>query len=237
MWASGCTFIFECIRGSPRQLAVIKEGSWRSEVMRLKKILECYGEGTRLAYRAAVICLLAWSHCAGAEEIPQKWLLDVESSSLEFIFSQTGSEEQGEFKSFDAVFRFDPDNVRDSRFEVDIDVGSLDTGEPERDQILRSADMFDVEKWPQAHFKAFNIRERGDNRYLAEAELTIRDRTRSLDFPFKLDINPGDNTFRLKTELYIKRLDYGVGQDDWKATKWVADKVRIKIDVVAEKAK
>lgn len=171
-----------------------------------------------------------------AETLPQSWSLDAESSTLRFVFDQAGSKQQGQFRSFSATFWFEPDRPETGRFELDIDITSLDTGEPERDQILRSADMFAVEKWPRAAFRAFNIRSKGKNRYLADAELTIRDQTRRLDFPFVLNLLQDGAAFRLQTELYIKRLDYGVGQEDWATTSWIADEVKIEIEVVARKA-
>lgn len=164
-----------------------------------------------------------------------RWTLEPDSSKLEFVFTQQGKAEQGEFKSFKAVFWFDPDNLQASHFEVSIDMAAIDTGASERDQILKSADLFAVEQWPTATFKAFNFRSRGGDQYLADAELTIRNHSQRLSFPFKLDLIRGGKAFHLQSEVYISRIEYGVGQGDWAGTGLIADRVGVIADVVASR--
>ena len=91
-----------------------------------------------------------------------------------------------------------------------VDMTSVETGDSERDQILRSADLFDVKRWPEARFKTTSITRREGNRYLAQAELTIRDQTRQIPFPFTLEISEktgqeGQAVFRLTAEVPLKR--------------------------------
>lgn len=190
----------------------------------------------RTVLYACIACLPTGTVTALAEESPPEWRLDPASSSLQFVFDQAGSDQQGEFRSVQAAFRLDPHKPAGGHFDVTIDMAGLDTGEPERDQILRSADMFAVKKWPLATFHADNIRPLGDNRFVADAELSIRDQTRKLTFPFTLQAGQNEAEFRLQAELIIKRLDYGVGQGDWMATTWIADEVGIKVDVLAKRA-
>jgi polyisoprenoid-binding protein YceI len=183
-----------------------------------------------------IVWSLAGAATGLAKESPPEWLLDPTSSSLQFIFDQAGSDQQGEFNLIHATFRLDPLNPDGGYFDVTIDVAGLDTGEPERDQILHSADMFAVEKWPLATFHADNIRPLGGNRFVADAELSIRDQTRKLSFPFSLQAGQNGAAFRLQAELTIKRLDFGVGQGDWLETTWIADEVGIKVDVHAKRS-
>lgn len=180
--------------------------------------------------------LLVWGSASAEQAQVAAWSLLSEGSRLNFQFTQAGSDETGGFRKFKADFRFDPDRLEQSGFEVTVDIASVDTGDSERDQILRSEDLFAVERWPEAHFKTTAISRQEGNRYLADAVLTIRDQTRQLPFPFTLEVSekaPGQAIFRLTAEVPLKRLDYGVGKGDWAETTWISDDVLVKVDVQA----
>lgn len=186
---------------------------------------------TRAASKAAILTLCfgglgpAWS----ADPAPAThYVLDPAKSTLEFNFTQAGAQNQGQFKRFTVAFDFAPDNLAASRLEVTIDVNSLDSGDQERDDTLRSADLFAVKKFPQARFSAAQIIKTAAG-YEAVGKLTIRDATREARVPF---------TFRTANEqsaavgymsgkTTLKRLDYGVGQGDWKATDQVPNDVGV----------
>src|ERR1044071_3662186 len=139
----------------------------------------------KISMRIFVLLAIGWvSAVAAADAAVPEWQLVPAKSSLVFIFSQAGTDEKGQFGSFPSQLKFGADALEQSGFDVKVDMKSLDTGDKDRDEILLSKDMFDVKKWPQAHFKTLKIEKRGDNDYLADAELTIRDQTRPLPFPF-----------------------------------------------------
>lgn len=173
-----------------------------------------------------------------AETAAPEWQLLPAKSTLSFVFGQAGTDEKGKFRSFPSQLRFDPAALEQSGFNVTVDMKSVDTGDKERDEILLSKDMFAVKQWPQAHFKTLKIEKRGDNEYFADADLTIRDQTRRIPFPFRLVISEeqGKQVFRLQSELSINRLDFGVGQGEWKETTWIANEVKVVVDVHAERA-
>jgi polyisoprenoid-binding protein YceI len=172
---------------------------------------------------------------SAADAMVAEWQMLAATSNLSFIFGQAGSDEKGQFRLFTPQFRFDPANLAHSVFEVGVDMQSVDTGDKERDEILLSDDMFAVKQWPQAHFKTLKIERRAENEYLAEAELTIRDQTRRIPFPFRLVVaTEGENpVFHLQSELSINRLDFGVGQGEWSETTWVPNEVKIRVEVRA----
>lgn len=183
------------------------------------------------------VVLAGWPAAGYGDGVPE-WTLVPDESRLEFVFTQAGSEEQGHFERFDARFHFDPDRPADSGFEATVDMASVETGDDERDALLRSEDLFAVKRWPRAEFSTLAVEKQGGHRYRAEAELTIRDRTRKLPFPFELRIteNDGDRPrLHLTAEVTLKRLDYGVGQGDWADTDQVPDEVRVKVDVTARR--
>lgn len=187
----------------------------------------------------ALVLLFAgfFSAAATAGETVPEWRLLPAKSTLAFVFGQAGTDERGQFRSFPSRLRFDPGTLEQSGFDVSVDMKSVDTADKDRDEILLSKDMFAVQQWPQAHFKTLKIEKRGDNEYLAEAELTIRDQTRPIPFPFRLMISEeqGKQVFRLQSEISINRLDFGVGQGEWKDTTWIANEVQIQVDIQAER--
>jgi polyisoprenoid-binding protein YceI len=185
--------------------------------------------GTLAALAAlAVLTALAWGADApaAAAGAPAHYGLDAAKSTLQFNFTQAGARNQGAFRRFTVALDFSPDNLAASRLQVSIEMNSLDSGDQERDDTLRGDDLFAVKKFPQARFSAPQIVKTAAG-YEAVGKLTIRDQTRDLRVPF---------TFRTATEqgaavgymsgkTTIRRLDYGVGQGDWKATDQVGNDV------------
>src|SRR5438552_2079448 len=64
---------------------------------------------------------------------------------------------RGGFKAFSGALHFDADDLSKATAEVTIDAASVDTGNDGRDQHLRSADFFDVEKYPTISFSTTRV--------------------------------------------------------------------------------
>ncbi len=71
------------------------------------------------------------------------------SSLLRFTPEQAGANNTGRFGKYSADVTFSADNLAASKIDVSIDVASLDTGDKERDDTLKGADLFDVAKFPE----------------------------------------------------------------------------------------
>ncbi len=85
---------------------------------------------------------------------------------------------RGHFKDVHGSLEFDPENPRDSSFEVKIDAQNIWTGVKERDDHLRSADFLDVEHHPEITFKGNQVEIKGEHDYAVTGDLTIRGVTR-----------------------------------------------------------
>ncbi|HEY0768070.1 MAG TPA: YceI family protein [Steroidobacteraceae bacterium] len=174
---------------------------------------------------AAGLCLAAW----GASAAPlTHYVLDPARSSLEFTFAQAGAQNKGKFTRFPVGFDFSPDNLAGSRLEVTVEVGSLDTGDKERDDTLRGADLFAVAKFPQAHFAASQFSKTASG-YEAVGKLTIRGVTRAarVPFTFRSADEHGVAVGYMSGKTSLRRLDFGVGQGDWNSTEWVGNEVGV----------
>src|SRR5713226_1640881 len=85
---------------------------------------------------------------------------------------------RGHFKNVRGTLNFDPQNPTASSVEVTINAQELWTGEPDRDNHLRSVDFFDVEHHPSITFRSSRVQQVGDHDYKVTGNLTIRGATR-----------------------------------------------------------
>jgi polyisoprenoid-binding protein YceI len=182
----------------------------------------------RTPWLAAALVLVAFPAFSADAPAVSHYVLDPAKSTLEFSFTQAGAQNKGKFKHVTVNFDFSPDNLAASRLEVTIDVASLDTGDQERDDTLRDAELFAVKKFPQAHFSATQIVKSASG-YEAVGKLTIRDATREarVPFTFRSATEAGGNAGYMSGKTTLKRLDFGVGQGDWKATDQVGNDVAV----------
>ena len=158
--------------------------------------------------------------------------LDPAKSSLEFQFVQAGAQNKGKFTKFPVAIDAAPDGSSVSRLDVTVEMGTLDTGDKERDDTLRGPDLFSVKQFTQAHFVATQITKTA-NGFDAVGKLTLRGATRDqhVPFTFRTANEQGHTVAYLAGRTTIHRLDYGVGQGDWKSTEWVGNDVTVSYNV------
>jgi polyisoprenoid-binding protein YceI len=167
----------------------------------------------------------------------QAWRIVAEESHLDFEGTQMGADFKGSFGAFEGKINFDPANLAASKADITIMMDSVDATSPDRNKYLRMADWFDVAKFPEAHFVTTSIEKGLDtNQYVATGDLTIRDVTLPVILPFTLDItttDSGESIARMTGETALNRLDFGIGQGQWKDVKTVANQVKLRVTVTA----
>jgi polyisoprenoid-binding protein YceI len=187
-------------------------------------------KGSPVTRMAAAVLAAAWLISpAGAADAPAShYVLDPAKSSLEFTFLQAGAQNKGHFKSFQVSMDFNSGSLEAGHLEVTVEIKSLDTGDQERDDTLRSAELFSVSKFPQAHFAAAQI-SRTAAGYEAVGKLTIRGVTRDarVPFSFRTATENGAQVGYMSGKTSVRRLDYSVGQGDWQATDQVGNDVGV----------
>jgi len=92
---------------------------------------------------------------------------------------------RGHFKNVHGTLNFDPANPGGGSVELTIDAKGIWTGEPARDDHLRSADFLDVEKFPQITFRSRQVSVVGEIDYQVSGDLTIRGISRPVKFDVK----------------------------------------------------
>lgn len=88
------------------------------------------------------------------------------------------SKVRGGFEKFSGNFNLDETAPANTTLEVQIDVASVNTREPQRDAHLRSADFFDVEKFPTMTFKSNRVEVLDSENAKLYGDLTIKDVTK-----------------------------------------------------------
>lgn len=122
---------------------------------------------------------------------------------------------KGAFPKITGSLTLDESNFPSSHVEAVIDVSSISTGDVQRDAHLKSADFFDVEKFPAMSFKSAAIAQVSDGQLTVTGDLTIRDVTRKVQFavegPTLPAIDPWGNTrVGAAATTKISRKDYGL---------------------------
>ena len=108
------------------------------------------------------------------------WQIDPAHTTVEFaVKHMMFTTVRGRFKTFAGSIQINEQNPDQSRVEVSIDAASIDTGAPDRDAHLRSADFLDVEKHPKMTFTSTRVdgahKKEGD-RFKVYGDLEIRGR-------------------------------------------------------------
>ena len=165
---------------------------------------------------------------AAAHAAPPGFTADP-ASKLEFVGVQAGADFKGVFHKFTASVDFAPDALGDSHIDVLIDMNSVDSQDKDRDKTIHGADVFDVTHFPTAHYVTKSITKTALG-YAAVGSLTMHGVTK--DVPIDFQFVAAGTGAKLDGTAKLKRLDFGVGQGDWKSTEWVADLVKVNFTLV-----
>ena len=149
-----------------------------------------------------------------AAPVTESWTIDKSHSAAEFKVRHLMANVGGRFNDFDAVIHLDRTNAANSSVEFTIQATSIDTGNKNRDEHLRSPDFFDVAKFPTISFKSVSIRERSKDLYDVTGDLTMHGVTKRITLPVQFlgfGRGPGGSEkagFEITTTL--NRKDFGV---------------------------
>jgi polyisoprenoid-binding protein YceI len=144
------------------------------------------------------------------------WKIDPAHTSAEFkVKHMMITNVKGQFSGVSGTLSLDEQDVTNSMVEVTIPVATIDTREPDRDTHLKSADFFDVEKFPTLVFKSTSVTRRPSDELEIEGDLTIHGVTRkvrlAVEGPTAEGKDPWGNTrIGASAIAKINRKDYGL---------------------------
>jgi polyisoprenoid-binding protein YceI len=157
--------------------------------------------------------------------------LDPANSKIDFTGSKVTGKHDGKFEKFTGWLAVgEGDKVESTKVFLDIDVGSLKTDDGKLDGHLKTADFFDVEKFPKATFVTTEITPGGEKgaTHTVTGNLKIRDVEKSVKFPAKIEVTKDKAT--AKAESAINRKDWGIVYEG-KKDDLIREDVVIKLDL------
>ena len=180
---------------------------------------------------------------ATATQTRTTWKIDPAHSQVEFgVRHMMITTVKGRFAGVEGTVLLDETNPSNAEVDVKIDASTIDTRESQRDAHLRSADFFEVEKYPHIIFKSNRITGRKGNEFKLVGDLTMHGVTREV----VLDVSEegrvrdpwGGERLGFTATTKVKRSDYGL---KWNQTLeaggvLVGDDVKISLELELLKA-
>ncbi len=172
------------------------------------------------------------------------WSIDPAHSIAEFkVKHMMISNVKGQFAKVSGTLSLDDSEFTNSHVQATIEADSIGTRDAQRDAHLKSADFFDVEKFPTLSFKSTRVRKVADGELAVDGDLTIRGVTRPVTFAVEGPTPPakdpwGNTRIAISATTKINRKDFGL---TWNAALetggiLVSDEVTITLDTQFIKA-
>ena len=139
----------------------------------------------------------------------EKFAITPDSSEVKFVGSKVTGSHNGLFKKFSGAIDF-TGQTETSHVSITIDTDSLEADDPALTKHLKTADFFDVARFPQASFVSREIKpggEKGAN-HTVTGNLTLHGVTKSITFPATIAVSP--EAITVDSTFSINRKDFGI---------------------------
>jgi polyisoprenoid-binding protein YceI len=178
----------------------------------------CYQIGITVAAAALLPLVLAQKADekpkAGAGGLETYKIDPIHSSNVFRIKHMNVTYFYGRFNAVAGTFAFDDADPTKCAFDVQIDAASVDTNNTDRDKHVKSAELFDVEKYPKITFKSTSVKKAGEQTYEVAGDLTFHGVTKPLTVKIqRTGAAPGmqgDYISGCETTFEIKRSEFGM---------------------------
>jgi polyisoprenoid-binding protein YceI len=157
---------------------------------------------------AAALFTLPWPATAA-----ETFVIDTPHSEAAFQVRHFVTKVRGRFNDFGGTILVDRANPAASSVELKINSASLDTAHDGRDKHLRSADFFDVEKYPEITFRSTKIVPRGQNAYEVTGTFTMHGVSKEVTVPVSFLGFMGSGASEkagFSADFTLDRKDYGI---------------------------
>jgi polyisoprenoid-binding protein YceI len=167
--------------------------------------------------------------------------IDPVHSEISFKIRHMLAKTSGRFTRFSGVVKVDPADIGKSSVEVTIEAASINTDNEARDKHLRSADFFDVEKFPTLTFKSTSVKEVAKGKLEVTGDFTLHGVTKRITFPItNAGTQPGMQPGTVVAgfvdgALTLNRNDYGIKTFPGVLGDDVAISLNVEADKVASK--
>lgn len=141
------------------------------------------------------------------------WNIDPTHTEVGFTVRHLMSKVRGKFEKFEGQI-VTADDITASTVNVTVDLSSINTGTPDRDNHLRSGDFFNVEATPTMTFASTGVVDKGDGEFVVTGDLTIKDVTKSLELAVEFLGEGGDpwggTRVGVEAQGTISRKEFGI---------------------------
>jgi polyisoprenoid-binding protein YceI len=154
------------------------------------------------------------------------------NSTVAFVGSKMTGKHQGGFTMFSGTVDLVNGKPEESSVTIEIDTNTIFADDPKLTEHLKTADFFDVAKFPKASFKSTKIEPgaRAPYNYTVTGDLELHGQTKSITFPAKIDVTDADVT--VNAAFRIDRKDFGINYSG-PADNLIRNDVAILLDVKA----
>lgn len=137
----------------------------------------------------------------------------------------------GKFTDFDLELELVNEDWTQSKATFTIEAESINTGIPDRDQHLRSADFFEVEQYPTITFVSTAIQRIDDSHYEATGTFSMHGVSKEITLPFEI-LGYDGKSIGIQIRTQLNRIDYGVGSNFKHTTtpNFLAKKIEVEIN-------
>lgn len=144
---------------------------------------------------------------------PTVYKVDPDHSGVGFSIRHFVSNVPGRFNDFEGTIRYDPQNPSASSIELSVRATSIDTGNNDRDEHLRSPDFFDAQKFPTLTFASTGVTAKDAHTLEVTGDLTLHGVTRRVTIPVQVlgtAKTPNGEKAGFEALFTLNRKDFGV---------------------------
>jgi len=189
---------------------------------------------------AAILMMLAAPVMARAQASSNGvYTVDLAESTVSFTLQGSAIfkvKRDGYFKNFTGLVAYNPARPAETRVDLTVDAESIDMKNAEHNELLKSAEFFDVERFPTLHFESASTNMRPDGTLAVTGDMTIRGVTKRMTIPVTLRRITGIGSAAgtsFESTFQIDRTEFGLnGVPDWHGLHVsIAKKVQIHIAI------
>src|SRR5690349_20084671 len=164
--------------------------------------------------RTRSLALFVAGLTAAAMLSAETYVVDKNHSDASFRIRHFASKVRGRFADFEGTINADPAKPEASSVTFTIKTASIDTSQPDRDKHLKSADFFDVEKYPEITFKSSKMTPAGKDKYDVTGTLTMHGVSKEVTLPVTylgtVKDPRGNERASFEIDTKLNRKDFGM---------------------------
>ena len=167
-------------------------------------------------FTTAILLVGLFVFAAGISQAAE-YKVDPVHSNIVFKIRHILGKVTGIFEKYSGKVVFDPNDLPGSKIEVTIQVGSINTFVPKRDEHLRTPDFFAAKDYPEMSFVSSQIVHKSGNVYEVKGTLSAKDVSKPITVDFQYHgskanpMDPKQTIGAINGAFTINRLDYHIG--------------------------